>query len=136
MDSRPQPADRIPLGAGDRTTFAASRRNLVALAPEVILARGGTTVGALLQQATRTVPIVFVQVVDPVGAGFVASLARPGGNATGFTSFEYGLSGKMAGAAQRDRAARNAGGRPVGIRHSRPGPACWARSRPWRRRWR
>ena len=66
---------------------------LVALAPEVILAGGGTVVASLLQ-ATRTVPIVFVQVVDPVGAGFVDSLARPGGNVTGFTSFEYGLSGK------------------------------------------
>jgi putative ABC transport system substrate-binding protein len=66
---------------------------LVALAPDVILAVGGSIVGAL-QQATRTVPIVFVNVTDPVGAGFVASLARPGGNATGFTQYEYGLSGK------------------------------------------
>jgi putative ABC transport system substrate-binding protein len=66
---------------------------LVALAPEVILAAGGTVVPSLLQ-ATRTIPIVFLQIVDPVGAGFVDSLARPGGNATGFTSFEYGLSGK------------------------------------------
>jgi putative tryptophan/tyrosine transport system substrate-binding protein len=66
---------------------------MVALAPDVILAGGGTVVPSLLQ-ATRTVPIVFVQVVDPVGAGFVDSLARPGGNVTGFTSFEYGLSGK------------------------------------------
>ena len=48
----------------------------------------------LMQRATRTVPIVFVQVVDPVGAGFVESLARPGGNATGFMQFEYGISGK------------------------------------------
>jgi putative ABC transport system substrate-binding protein len=66
---------------------------LVALSPDVILAVGGSIVGAL-QQATRTVPIVFVNVTDPVGAGFVASLARPGGNATGFTQYEYGLSGK------------------------------------------
>jgi putative ABC transport system substrate-binding protein len=66
---------------------------LVALAPDVILASGGTVVGALLQ-ASRTVPIVFTLTVDPVGAGFVASLARPGGNATGFTGYEYGLSGK------------------------------------------
>jgi putative ABC transport system substrate-binding protein len=66
---------------------------LVALAPDVVLAGGGMVVPSLLQ-ATRTVPIVFVQVVDPVGAGLVDSLARPGGNATGFTSFEYGLSGK------------------------------------------
>jgi ABC-type uncharacterized transport system substrate-binding protein len=66
---------------------------LVALAPDVILASGGTVVGALLQ-ASRTVPIVFTLTVDPVGAGFVASLAQPGGNATGFTGYEYGLSGK------------------------------------------
>jgi putative tryptophan/tyrosine transport system substrate-binding protein len=65
---------------------------LVALAPDVILA-SGTSVGPLLQ-ATRTVPIVFPNVVDPVGAGFVDSLARPGGNATAFISFEYSLSGK------------------------------------------
>ena len=66
---------------------------LVALAPEVIMAGGGTVVAPLLQ-VSRSVPIVFVQVVDTVGAGFVDSLARPGGNVTGFTSFEYGLSGK------------------------------------------
>ena len=66
---------------------------LAALAPDVILAPAATTVGPLLQ-ATRTVPIVFPAVVDPVGAGFVDSLARPGGNATGFMNFEYSLSGK------------------------------------------
>ena len=66
---------------------------LAALAPDVILAASGATMPALLQ-ATRTVPIVFAQVIDPVGAGYVESLARPGGNATGFTSFEYGTSGK------------------------------------------
>jgi putative ABC transport system substrate-binding protein len=67
---------------------------LAALAPDVILAATGTaTVGPLLQ-ATRTVPIVFALVIDPVGAGFVESLARPGGNATGFTIYEYGMSGK------------------------------------------
>jgi putative ABC transport system substrate-binding protein len=67
---------------------------LAALAPDVILAATGTFTVAPLLQATRTVPIVFVLVIDPVGAGFVASLARPGGNATGFTIFEYGMSGK------------------------------------------
>ena len=66
---------------------------LAALAPDVVLAHGSTTVGPLLQ-ATREVPIVFVNVVDPVGGGFVESLARPGGNATGFLLFEYSLSGK------------------------------------------
>jgi putative tryptophan/tyrosine transport system substrate-binding protein len=67
---------------------------LAALAPDVILAASGTLTVAPLLQATRTVPVVFVLVIDPVGAGFVASLARPGGNATGFTIFEYGMSGK------------------------------------------
>ena len=66
---------------------------LAALAPDVILAHGASTVGPLLQ-ATRTVPIVFPVVGDPVGAGFVDSLARPGGNATGFMTFEYSLGGK------------------------------------------
>jgi putative ABC transport system substrate-binding protein len=67
---------------------------LAALAPDVLLAATGTATVAPLLQATRTVPIVFVLVIDPVGAGFVESLARPGGNATGFLMFEYGLSGK------------------------------------------
>jgi len=67
---------------------------LAALAPDAILAGSGTTTVAPLLQATRTVPIVFVVVIDPVGAGFVSSLARPGGNATGFLMFEYGQSGK------------------------------------------
>jgi putative ABC transport system substrate-binding protein len=66
---------------------------LAALAPDVILAHGAVTVGPLLE-VTRSVPIVFPVAVDPVGAGYVDSLARPGGNATGFLSYEYGLSGK------------------------------------------
>jgi putative ABC transport system substrate-binding protein len=66
---------------------------LAALAPDVILAHGDSTVGPLLQ-ATRTVPIVFVIVADPVGAGLVDNLARPGGNVTGFMLFEYSLGGK------------------------------------------
>jgi putative ABC transport system substrate-binding protein len=66
---------------------------LVAAAPDAILAPSTQAVLAV-QQATHTVPIVFVNVIDPVGAGVVASLARPGGNTTGFTVFEYGMSGK------------------------------------------
>jgi ABC-type uncharacterized transport system substrate-binding protein len=66
---------------------------LATLSPDVILANGSASVGPLLQ-ATRTVPIVFVTVPDPVGAGFVESLARPGGNATGFINFEYSIGGK------------------------------------------
>jgi putative ABC transport system substrate-binding protein len=79
-----------PGDAGRLREYAAE---LVALAPEVILAVGVTSV-VELQQTTRTMPMVFVQVSDPVGAGFVANLARPGGNITGFTLFEYGLSAK------------------------------------------
>ena len=67
---------------------------LAALAPDVLVAGTGTATVAPLLQATRTVPIVFVSVIDPVGAGFVASLSQPGGNATEFTIFEYGMSGK------------------------------------------
>ena len=70
--------------AADAAEIRRQASELAALAPDVILASGTATVAPLLQ-ATRTVPIVFVLVIDPVGAGFVASLARPGGNATGFT---------------------------------------------------
>jgi len=66
---------------------------LVALAPDVILAVGSPATGSLLR-ATRAVPIVFVEIADPVGAGFVDNLSRPGGNATGFMLYEYGMSGK------------------------------------------
>src|SRR4029079_7372100 len=68
---------------------------LIALTPDVIVSVGGVTV-APLQQATRTIPIVFVNVPDPVGAGFVQSMSRPGGNITGFLNFEYSMSGKWA----------------------------------------
>jgi putative ABC transport system substrate-binding protein len=80
-------------GGGDADLIRRYTAELLALAPDVIQASAGVAVAAL-RQATRTVPIVFVGVIDPVGAGFVASLARPGGNATGFTVFEYGISGK------------------------------------------
>jgi ABC-type uncharacterized transport system substrate-binding protein len=79
-------------GAGDADLYR-NAAELIALAPDVILASGDSTVGPLLR-ATRTVPIVFAQVADPVGGGFVDSLARPGGNATGFMNFEYSLGGK------------------------------------------
>jgi len=79
--------------AGDAGRFHRYAEELLALVPDVILASATPSVQAL-QQATRTVPIVFAIVADPVGAGFVDSLARPGGNVTGFTPFEYGISGK------------------------------------------
>jgi putative tryptophan/tyrosine transport system substrate-binding protein len=80
-------------GEGDSDRIRRSATELVALAPDVIVTPGNTGL-APLQRATRTIPIVFANVADPVGGGFVASLARPGGNATGFASPEYRLSGK------------------------------------------
>jgi len=80
-------------GSGDAGRVPKYAEELVALAPDVILAQGSSTAGPLLQ-ATRAIPIVFVIVPDPVSAGFVDSLARPGGNATGFLMFEYGTSAK------------------------------------------
>jgi putative ABC transport system substrate-binding protein len=80
-------------GAGGTDLTRRYADELVALAPDVILASGGTVVGPLLQ-ATSAVPIVFTITLDPVGAGFVDRLSRPGGNVTGFMQFEYNLSGK------------------------------------------
>jgi putative tryptophan/tyrosine transport system substrate-binding protein len=80
-------------GAADAERIRKYAAELVALAPDVILATGSATLGPLLQ-ATRSIPIVFTIVPDPVGAGFVDNLARPGGNATGFMLYEYGISGK------------------------------------------
>jgi hypothetical protein len=81
------------LGCSDAERIRKNAAELAALGPDVILAPGSAAAGPLLQ-ATRTVPVVFVAVPDPVGAGFVDSLARPGGNATGFIQFEYGISAK------------------------------------------
>src|SRR5262249_56096150 len=117
---------------GDMESIGKNASELVALTPDVILAAGGAAMTPL-HQATRTLPIVFTQTPDPVGAGFVASLARPGGNATGFTLFEFGISVKwlellkgiapnvVRAAALRDPAYP-------------PGLANWARSRAWRQR--
>ena len=80
-------------GAGDTDRYRSYAAELVALAPDVVLAANGPIAGAL-QKASRTVPIVFANAVDPVSGGWVASLARPGSNATGFTSFELGMSTK------------------------------------------
>jgi putative ABC transport system substrate-binding protein len=80
-------------GLGDADSHRKNAAELVALKPDVILAHGSTIMGPL-RRATRTVPIVFVSVADPVAGGFAASLSRPGGNATGFVSYEYGQSGK------------------------------------------
>jgi hypothetical protein len=81
-------------GLGDPDRQRKYAAELVVLAPDVILAAGGAALTAL-QQSTRSVPIVFANVLDPVGAGYVSTLARPGGNATGFASSEFGLSAKL-----------------------------------------
>ena len=109
---------------------------LVALAPDVILAHGASTVGPLLQ-ATRTVPIVFPITGDPVGAGFVDSLARPGGNVTSFMTFEYSMSGNGWSCSNRSRQVWR-GLRSFGMRAAPPGWPRSASSRLWprRSRWR
>jgi putative ABC transport system substrate-binding protein len=83
----------IRWSAGDAERYRRYARELVALSPAVVLADGSSSVAAL-QQATRTVPIVFAGVIDPIGAGLIKSLARPGGNTTGFTVFEYAIGAK------------------------------------------
>jgi putative ABC transport system substrate-binding protein len=84
----------IRWGVGDANRSRKEAEELVASAPDVIVASGTTSLRPLLQ-ITRSLPIVFANVADPVGAGFVASLAKPGGNATGFTAFEFSGSGKL-----------------------------------------
>jgi len=81
-------------GAGDTELFRKYAAELIALKPDVVLGTANSIVGDL-QQVSRTVPIVFVTTIDPVGSGLVASLARPGGNATGFISFEFSLNAKL-----------------------------------------
>lgn len=105
---------------------------LVARAPDVILASGASTVAPLLQ-ATRTVPIVFPLVTDPVAAGFVDSLARPGGNATGFMLYEFSLGGKLLELLKQIAPSMM---QTAVLRDTTQGeePACLPRSRPWRRR--
>ena len=81
------------LAGGEATRIRALATELVSLAPDVILAHG-TETSRIMQQESRTIPIVFTTVTDPVGSGLVASLARPGGNITGFTNFEFSMAGK------------------------------------------
>ena len=94
MDGGPQHPDRHSLGgAATRKSRQRFAKELIALQPDLILSHSTPTTAALLQQ-TRTIPIVFATVSDPVGSGFVASLPRPGGNVTGFTNIEPTMAGK------------------------------------------
>ena len=108
---------------------------LVALKPELIFAAPSSAVAAV-QRATRDIPVVFAQVSDPVGAGFVASLPRPAGNMTGFALFEFGLWSEMAGAAQGNRAGSGTRSRTLRSRKSNidriPAPDGRSRALLWR----
>ena len=95
-------------GAGDVDRSRKYAMELVGLSPDILLCNGAVGLGAL-RQATRTLPIVFVNIVDPVGAGFVVSLAQPGGNVTGFILFEFGIIGKWLEILKGGRAAGDAG---------------------------
>ncbi|HEY4860722.1 MAG TPA: ABC transporter substrate-binding protein, partial [Xanthobacteraceae bacterium] len=118
-------------GAADADSVRTYAAALIAHGPDVVLGAGGTIVAAL-QRASRTVPIVFVNVTDPVGGGLVASLARPGRNATGFTQFKFGISAKWLEllkqiapgltrvAVIRDPTARSGGGQLGAIQASAP----------------
>ena len=105
---------------------------LVEFAPDVILTSSSVATAAMLQ-ATRTIPIVFTIVIDPVGAGYVDNLARPGGNATGFTIYEYSMSGKWL---ELLKAIAPGLTRAMVLRDLpwRPDPASLLQSRQWRRR--
>jgi len=117
---------------GDADEARKYAAELVALAPDAIVATGVSTVGPLLQ-LTRTVPVVFPAASDPVAAGLVESLARPRGNATGFLSFEYSLSGKWPSRSDRSRQASR-GRRWFEMRPTRARLLSSASSRRWRRR--
>jgi putative tryptophan/tyrosine transport system substrate-binding protein len=97
--------------AGDADLMRKYAGELVALRPDVVMTFSSNAVPPL-QQVTRTIPIVFALVADPVGAGYVESLAQPSGNVTGFTTFEYAIRREMAGAAQRDCTSHDASGSP------------------------
>jgi ABC-type uncharacterized transport system substrate-binding protein len=123
----------IRWGAGEPERIRRYATELVALAPDVILASTTPAMGEL-QQATRTIPIVFVQVVDPVAAGFVDSLARPGGNATGFISYEWNISGKWL-ELLKEIAPRVTRVASFVIRRCRWASGNWPPSNPWHQRW-
>src|SRR6516164_1029447 len=104
--------------ANDTALAQKTAVEVVALAPDVLLASSNIVI-APLWKATRTIPIVMVQVIDPVGSGYVESMARPGGNITGFTQFEYSLAGKWLDLLMEIAPRVDAGGCPAHSHHSR-----------------
>ena len=118
--------------AADPEAFRRHATELVALAPDIILASTSPSVAAL-QQASRVIPIVFANVTDPVGQGFVASLARPGGNATGFSIYEYGVAPKWLELSKRLLPVCGAW-RCFAMPLSWQEADCWGRSKAWRPR--
>ena len=121
-------------GGGDFGRFATYAAELLALSPEVILAVGASIVGPLLQ-ATRTVPVVFIQVADPVGSGFVSSLARPARQRDRICPVRIWHQREMDRTAERDRAPRDASQRFFSIPRTQLGSVSWAQSSPRHLRW-
>ena len=119
-------------GTGNAARVRRHAAELAALAPDIIVTTGASTVPPLLQ-ATRTIPIVFVNVADPVGSGFVESLSRPGGNVTGFMNFEYSLSAKWPELLRQISPAPDASGSPSGYQTPRESGSS-PLSSPWRHR--
>ena len=120
-------------GADEAEALRASARELLAKSPDVVLGAGGTIVAAL-QRATKSVPIVFANVTDPVGGGLVSSLARPGGNTTGFTQFEFGISAKWLEQLKEIAPTITQVASYFAIQPREVAADNWARSREWRRR--
>src|SRR5262245_62931553 len=120
-------------GSGNPDDIRRHAVELAALAPDVILSSGAASVGPTLLHATRTIPVVFVSVVDPVGAGFVDSMAQPGGNATGFVMLEYSMTAKYL-ELLKEIAPSVTRLPSYGTRPFRPEPASSARYSPPRRR--
>jgi putative ABC transport system substrate-binding protein len=114
-------------GANDLERFRTYAAELIALSPDVVVATAGSVVTAF-QQASRTVPVVFVTTIDPVGGGRVESLARPGGNATGFLSYEFSISAKWLEMLKLRRTSRE--WESFGMPPSRLGRVALPRSRP------
>jgi len=120
-------------GAGDADRIRKYAAELVALAPDVIVGHGSPIVGQL-QQLTQTVPIVFVSTADPVGAGLVASFARPGGNTTDLQYFPNSASAQNGWSCSRRSRPGSPARRSCATRLNSPRVPCWAPCRRWRRR--